>query len=238
MSRQPGAISAGELEECDCRSRLLALRRHALLAPGKFAQALQPADRRDLTPPEERRWREVFLGFLSGVSVRGGGRPLILKSPTHGFRLSTLRELLPDARFVLIVRDPATHFESVVRMWRRMLETYSFGPIPSDDEIRVAVLADRLRFEAKLAAGAAGLPENRFATLTYESLAADPAGACARLYHQLDLGDFAPVRESLAAEVERRRDYRAQGRQPSGEWRERINTEWASIFAKYGYGLL
>ena len=44
-------------------------------------------------------------------------RPLILKSPTHGFRVATLRELLPDARFVLIVRDPATHFESVIRMW-------------------------------------------------------------------------------------------------------------------------
>ena len=54
----------------------------------------------------KKRWREVFLSFLAGVSVRGMGRPMILKSPTHGARVATLRELLPDARFVVIVRDP------------------------------------------------------------------------------------------------------------------------------------
>ena len=210
----------------------------ALLAPRQLTEALKLADPRDLTALDEKRWRSVFLGFLSGVSVRGAGRPLILKSPTDGFRVATLRELLPDARFILIVRDPSTHFESVIRMWRRMFETYSFGPIPSDDEIGEAVLADRVRFEAKLAAGAAGLPGNRFATLTYESLIADPVGAIERLYRSLDLGDFAVVRESIAAETERRREYRAQSRHVSGIWRERINAEWKSVLTQYGYNPL
>jgi hypothetical protein len=210
----------------------------ALLAPQRLTEALKLADPRDLTAPDEEQWRSVFLSFLRGVSVLGAGRPLVLKSPTHGFRVSTLRELLPNARFVLIVRDPFTHFESVIRMWRRMFETYSLGTIPSDDEIREDVLADRLRFEAKLAAGAAGLPTNRFATLTYESLIADPPGATERLYDRLELGDFAPLRETIAAEAERRREYRALGRQPSGVWLGRVNREWASIFAKYGYNCL
>jgi hypothetical protein len=210
----------------------------ALLAPDKLAEALKLADPADLTPLEERQWHKVFVSFLSGVSVRGGGRPLILKSPTHGFRVAAIRQLLPDARFVLIVRDPATHFESVIRMWRRMFETYSLRKLPSDDEIREAVLEDRLRFEAKLAAGAAGLPENRFTTLTYESLVADPAGASERLYHRLELGDFAPARESIEAETARRRDYRARSHPPQGIWRDRINTEWAPVFAKYGYRTL
>jgi hypothetical protein len=207
----------------------------ALLAPEQLTPALKLADPNDLPAPDEQRWRSVFLSFLGGVSVRGGGRPIILKSPTHGFRVATLRELLPDARFILIVRDPWTHFESVIRMWRRMFEMYAFGPIPSDDEIRESVLADRPRFEAKLAAGAAGLPENRFATLTYESLVADPAGEIEQLYRRLELGDFAVVREKIAAEAERRRGYRAQGRLPSSRWRERIGAEWAAVFARYGY---
>jgi len=208
----------------------------ALLVPRQLPQALKLADPRDLPAADQERWRSVFLSFLSGVSVRGSRRPLILKSPTHGFRVDTLRELLPDARFILIVRDPATHFESVIRMWRRMFETYSLGAIPSDDEIREAVLADRVRFEAKLTDGTGGLPENRFAVLTYESLVADPVGASEQLYRRLELGDFGPVRESIAAEAERRREYRAHSRPPDGIWRERINAEWASVFTRYGYG--
>ena len=103
----------------------------ALIIPQVLPEALKLTDPTDLSPDEEKRWREVFVSFLAGVSVRGAGKPIILKSPTHGARVATLRELLPDARYILIVRDPITNFESVVRMWRKMFETYALGPIPA-----------------------------------------------------------------------------------------------------------
>jgi len=205
----------------------------ALLAPAVLPQALKLTDPRDLSPQDEARWREVFLSFLAGVSVRGAGRPVILKSPTHGARVSTLRELLPDARYILIVRDPMTSFESVVRMWRTMFETYSLGPILDDDEIREAVLADRPRFEAKVGSSTAGLPAKRFATITYESLVANPADVIERLYARLELGDFDTVRNAIVAETEHRSGYRAKGSLPSDAWRQRISDEWAPILTKY-----
>jgi hypothetical protein len=133
----------------------------------------------------------------------------------------------------LIVRDPVTNFESVVRMWRKMFETYALGPLSSDDEIREAVLADRPRFEAKLATSTGDLPENRFATMTYESLIANPAAVIEQLYRQLELGDFDTVREPLIAETKRRGGYRAKGSLPSELWRERISDEWAEILARH-----
>ncbi len=205
----------------------------ALLIPTILPEALKLTDPRDLSPPEEQRWREVFLSFLAGVSVRGMGRPMILKSPTHGARIATLRELLPDARFVVIVRDPWTNFESVVRMWRKMFETYALGPIPPDDDIREAVLADRPRFEAKLASSTPDLPRNRFRTITYESLIASPAEVIEQLYEQLELGDFNTVREAVVAETKRRRGYQAMGSLPSEFWRQRISDEWAAILAQH-----
>lgn len=207
----------------------------ALLTPRHLREALRLGDPRDLTAREQRHWREAFVEFMRGAALRGGGLPLVLKSPTHGYRVSTLRELLPDARFIVIARDPATHFESVIRMWRRMFEMYGLEAIPEEDAIREAVLEDRPRYEAKLAGGIAGLPENRLAVLKYETLVADPAGECERLYRQLELGDYEPVRAAVAAELDRRRDYRATGKRPSGEWRERINAQWPEAFERYGY---
>jgi hypothetical protein len=190
-------------------------------------------DPRELSPQDEKRWREVFLSFLAGVSVLGAGRPMILKSPTHGARVSTLRELLPDARYVLIVRDPLTSFESVVRMWRKMFETYAIGPIPPNDDIREAVLADRPRFEAKLASGTADLPANRFTTITYESLIANPAEVIEQLYARLELGDFNPVREAMIAETKRRSGYQAKGKLPSEVWQQRIGSDWAALVGRH-----
>src|SRR5579864_885983 len=53
----------------------------ALLAPHCLKEALKLADPIDLNAREEQVWRAVFVDFLRGVSVRGAGRPLILKSP-------------------------------------------------------------------------------------------------------------------------------------------------------------
>lgn len=205
----------------------------ALLMPAILPEALKLSDPRDLSPEDEKRWREIFLTFLAGVSARGTGRPMILKSPTHGFRVSTLRELLPDARYVLITRDPLTNFESVVRMWRKMFETYALGRIPPDDEIREALMIDRPRFEAKLAAGVARLPENRFTSLSYESLIADPVGMLKTVYEQLELGDFGPIHALILAETERRKAYKPKSTLPSPVWRNRIGSEWGDILEQH-----
>ena len=60
-------------------------------------------------------------------------------------------------------------------------------------------------------------------------------GAIEGLYIRLELGDFESVREIIAAEAVRRREYRAQDRLPSGAWRERVTSEWVSVFRQYGY---
>lgn len=205
----------------------------ALIHPRHLREALKLTDPRDLSPSDAARWREVFVSFLSGVSICGGSKPIILKSPTHGARVLTLRQLLPDARYILIVRNPITNFESVVRMWRKMFETYALGPISSDDEIRKAVLEDRPRFEAKLAAGGSNLPANRFITLTYESLVADPVARIKQIYQQLELPDFAGAQNAIVAELNHRQGYQAKGQLPSPEWQERIRHEWDPLLKRY-----
>ena len=103
----------------------------ALLDSDKTAGSSELSDLATSRRKRKRRWRETFLSFIAGVSA-GTGKPLILKSPTHGVRVATLTELLPAARFVLIVRDPITSFESVVRMCAGCLK-----PTPSDPSLRM-----------------------------------------------------------------------------------------------------
>jgi hypothetical protein len=205
----------------------------ALLFPRTLPEALKLTDPRDLSREDEQQWSKVFLDFIAGVSLRGSGRPLILKSPTHTFRVDTLRELLPDARFVLIVRDPFTHFESVVRMWRKMFETYAIGEMISEVEIREAVLVDRLRCEEKLAKSTSKLPANRFVALSYEALVANPLAMIEQLYGRLELGDFGTVRDAVIAETQKRSGYQAKGALPSDAWRARIEKEWAPIIEQH-----
>jgi len=207
----------------------------ALLFPSHLSDALSLCDPDALTPAERADWKEAFLKFARGVSLSADKRPLILKSPAHSYRLATLRELMPDVKFVLIVRDPFTVFESAVRMWSSLFGTYALEKAPSAEDIRSVVLADRPRFEAKLSNGVDAMPANRIASVRYEELVKDPLRTLEEVYTRLQLGDFAEVRGAVSAEIERRGTYIARNEQPVGAWRKRVADEWRDVFAKYGY---
>ena len=208
----------------------------AFLTPSHLAPAMALGDPRDLTGSEQEVWKSAFLGFLQGVSHVGGNLPIIAKSPTHSYRIATIRELVPDARFILVVRDPLIVFESAVRMWQTMATLYALGPVPTTDEIRETLLAERPRFEAKIAEGRVGLGANRFAEVRYEALVADPVRTIEQLYAQLQLGDFDVVRAAIDEHAQKHVSYRAKSALPPEPWRERVEAHWGDIRAFYGYG--
>jgi omega-hydroxy-beta-dihydromenaquinone-9 sulfotransferase len=72
------------------------------------------------------RWQD----FLRGLAREAAGLRLLLKSPSHTFRLPFLRSLFPQARFIWVGRDIGTVLASNVRMWRAMTERYGLWECP------------------------------------------------------------------------------------------------------------
>ncbi len=206
-----------------------------MLAPQKFGEAFSLADPNDLSPGEARYWRLRFHQFYRGVSLVSGGKPLILKSPAHSYRVASLRGLLPDARFIVIVRNPYEVFESMLRTYRALTGRYGLGPTLPDDEVRSIILTERKRFEAKLHAGLRGLPAKRVVFIQFEALVRNPVAAIESLYRAVELPPFGQARQNVVAEVTKRSGYRPDGIRPDSFWRQRIATEWSDIFARYGY---
>jgi len=66
------------------------------------------------------RWRH----FLRGLNSSATGTPLLLKSPSHTFRLPLLRELFPRAKFIWVGRHTGEVIASNLRMWRAMVASH------------------------------------------------------------------------------------------------------------------
>jgi omega-hydroxy-beta-dihydromenaquinone-9 sulfotransferase len=230
-------VTAGSPQEDEFALLALGARSpyEALIAPRRLAEALALGDPLSLSPRELCHWRKTFLAFLNGVSAVEGGRPLVLKSPPHGYRLGMLRELFPDSYFVLVVRAPEIVYESTVRMWRTLFGVYSMEAVPPEDDTRTAVLEDRPRFEAKLAEGLAGLRPDRTALVRYEELVQDPINVLGGLYEQLQLGGFAKVESAIKAELRLRGGYQARNAPPPEHWLRKLQSDWAPIYDKYQY---
>jgi hypothetical protein len=192
---------------------------------------------RDVSAAELARWRQMLVSFLGKVSWKNGGRPLVLKSPTHTARVRLLVDLFPDARFVHIHRDPLAVFASTRSMLRANIPWHRLQAAPhGNDAHDERILRQYVQMHDAYFADRRLIPPGRLVELPLAELEAEPLAALARVYQALDLPPFADVEPTVAAYVGAVAGYQKNVHRPLPEpLRERIVAAWRRCFDEWGY---
>jgi hypothetical protein len=124
------------------------------------------------------RFHKQFLQFLQN----GTPSRWVLKCPDHTFSLDAILQIYPDARFIIVHRDPVAvlgsvaHLTAVLRKpFLRNIDTAEIGAQVAQRWIEGANLL--LRFDAR-----EDVAPSRKIHLNYEDLTAAPLAAVARIY--------------------------------------------------------
>ncbi len=207
----------------------------ALAFPNRARPDVALATLEALSARARERWKRAFVGFLRHLTFRHGPRRLVLKSPTHSFRIPTLLELFPDARFVHIVRDPYAVFPSALNLWRTLYRTHGLQSL-NDRGLEEYVFTTFARLYELIEGGKRLIEPGRFHELRYEDLLADPVGQMGLLYEALGLGGFEAVRPRVEAYFREHADYRTNRYTAlSPEQRDEIRRRWGPVLERYGY---
>lgn len=206
---------------------------HRIAFPNQEDSEPAAFDLEGLEPEVREGWKRALLDFLKRVQVARPGR-MVLKSPTHSFRIQTLLELFPDARFVHIVRDPRVVFPSTVHLWRKLHAAQGLQT-PTHEGLEEYVFRTFEHLYRKVEEGKALVDPSRFAEIRYEELVADPVGTMRVLYEHLGLGQFEQVQPRLDAYLAERSDYRTNRYEQSVEERTAVEARWGAVIRRYGY---
>jgi hypothetical protein len=143
---------------------------------GECSKALGSLDDGDLA-----RWQD----FIRGVSVGTKTSRLLIKSPSHTFRLPLLRLLFPKAKFVWIGRHTGEVLASNVRMWSSMIDRYGLWQCPPD--VLNGFLLDALRTCAVAVARCLDdMPPESMLWVDFEELRTNPKLMLTRILRFLD----------------------------------------------------
>jgi hypothetical protein len=183
---------------------------------------------------QRERWIETFMHLLRLLTYRHGGKPLLLKSPPHTARLALLARLLPQARFVHIVREPQAVFASSVHLWRQMQTANTLIGTDAAD-VESWVLQTFTEMYAGFDAARAGLRPGQFHQLRYEDLVARPLETLEECYRVLELGEFATVQSRIADYLASVREYRTNSYELAAEARLAVREAWGGICREWGY---
>ncbi len=188
--------------------------------------------------PENDRQRLALAirTFVQSLAFQDGRR-LVLKSPPHTGRISLLAELFPGAKFIHMVRHPHAMMTSTRRLWSALDRTQGFQ-LPNDQNLDDYIFDCFATMYRGFEQHRSSIPADNLCNVRYEDLIGNPAVQLERIYQELDLGDFAPVRHSVSQLMEQKRGYRPNDHANLDEsTRRRIDDQWASYMREYGYAM-
>ena len=159
----------------------------------------------DWTPARKARalgwYRACLLKKLHREARSSQGSPpwIVSKNPAFTHKVPALREVFPDARFILLIRNPLETIPSrlslIQSIWRRRF--------PGFEKMTTAhvenILADSLRTYLSAEQDLPGLPERARLTVEYRDLCEAPAQVVRRIYRHFELPDPDPSMERQLA---------------------------------------
>ncbi len=205
----------------------------AVAFPNRAAEYAKFLDLEGLSPRARASWKRTFARFLKELTFKHKKR-LILKSPTHSYRIKLLLEMFPDARFVHIVRNPYVVYSSTVNLWKSLYRAFALVR-PTSKGLDEQVLKNFVHLYDKIEEAKSLVDFDRFYELHYEDLVRDPVGQVGALYDHLGLGGFEDLLPKLQKYLGDHRGYETNRYRLSEEETAKIEANWGEVIRAYGY---
>lgn len=146
------------------------------------------------------------------LSLNGPNRTHLSKNPMFSSKVQSLIETFPDARFVVLVRNP---FETIPSIQKMMVRNYkASGTAKSEIESALRIVGENsiAHYRTPFAV-LEQHPRTRWTTIPYELLTTDPAAAMKKVYRDLDV----PIGSSAELAMKRAQSH-ARAYKPSHDY--------------------
>lgn len=137
------------------------------------------------SPAARERFGKALRQFSEKL-VHLHRRPLLFKSPSHTCAIPEILSVFPDARFIMILRNPFDQYASRLAMLRNPRRGFFFLQSPQvveEDEILESIRAILMRYLQDRGA----IAHSKLVEIRYEKLVADPVSALQEVHSRFGL---------------------------------------------------
>ncbi|RLQ20488.1 sulfotransferase [Seongchinamella sediminis] len=221
---------------------LATISEHAAFHSASFPRALPDIYDRYVTElgrdeKELEHWQQAYMAVLRKATLLAEGRRLVLKTPAHTGRVALLNEMFPGAKYVYIVRNPYSVYQSMRNMYRLILPGQTFQAIDWDAIDRWIVDAYQ-KLLGKYLEQRQLIPAENLVEIRFEDLEARPLECMQAIYSQLQLGPFNEVAPRLRTYLDGLQGYTKNRFEFPADVVDTVNTHWGFAFEAFGYSKL
>ncbi len=189
-----------------------------------------------ITPEELAVWEETFKKLVKISLYNTGGEQFLSKNPPHTGRVRELVKMFPNAKFIYLMRNPYTVFEST-----RSFFTNTIQPLKLEEYGNERIESDILSIYEKLyhryKADRDCIPEGNLVEIKFEDFEADALGMTEDIYRRLSLPGWEEARPAIEAYVGSKRGYKKNKYAYADRTRHLVEKHWSDALADWGYTL-
>ncbi|MBQ6433778.1 MAG: sulfotransferase [Bacteroidaceae bacterium] len=188
----------------------------------------------NITPEEEQAYKEAFLRCVKISLWNTGGTQYLSKNPPHTGHVRALVEMFPNAKFIYLMRNPYTVFEST-----RSFFTQTIAPLKlqnvSDDQIEQNAIEVYPRLYRAYQEQKHFIPEGNLYEVRFEDFERDAYAVTKDIYARLQLPGWEESEPAIRAYIESKRGYKKNRYDYKPRTIQLVNQHWAQAIDDWGY---
>lgn len=190
----------------------------------------------DITPEELRVWEETFTKLIKISLWNTGGTQFLSKNPPHTGRVAELVKMFPDAKFIYLMRNPYTVFESTRSFFTNTIQPLKLQEF-SPEQIEENILSVYTKLYKKYEATKNLIPKGNLIEVKFEDFEADALGMTQRIYSELNLPGWEAARTAIEQYVGSKKGYKKNKYKYSERTINLVEANWEYALKDWGYEL-
>ena len=185
----------------------------------------------------ERQEFMQALDKLIRISLHVTGKKRFLsKNPPHTGRVKELVKMFPNAKFIYLMRNPYTVFESTRSFFTNTIQPLKLQDI-SNEELQENILSVYAKLYHKYEADKKFIPEGNLVEVRFEDYETNAFDMTQEIYQKLQIPGFEDARADIEAYVNKKKGYKKNKYQYKPETVELVEKNWSFALEQWGYKL-
>ena len=164
------------------------------------------------------------------------GTQFLSKNPPHTGRVKELVKMFPNAKFVYLMRNPYTVFESTRSFFTNTIQPLKLQDI-SNEELENNILSIYAKLYHKYEADKSCIPAGNLIEVKFEDFEADAMGMTEKIYHDLSIPGFAEARGDIEKYVGGKKGYKKNKYKYDDRTVQLVQDNWNFALDQWNYEL-
>lgn len=188
------------------------------------------------TPEEYKTYQDTFMKLIKISLLNTNGQQFLSKNPPHTAHIKMLLEIFPNAKFIYLMRNPYTVFESTYSFYTNTIQPLRVQNI-TNEQIEANFVEVYRKMYYAYEEQKRLIPEGNLFEMKFEDFEADSFGMTRDIYQKLDIPGFVESQESIQNYLSKKKGYKKNQYTYDEHTVQIVEDKWAMALKDWGYNL-